>query len=67
MNYLRGRLIIAKYSTFKRAIRSLFETYCQHFYRFANLTFDFIKILFAKIQLAFKLFLQNRNSYEVSN
>ena len=67
MKYQRGRLIIAKYITFKRAIRSLFETYRQHFYRFANLAFDFIKILFAKIQLAFELFLQNRYSYEVSN
>ena len=67
MQYQRGRLIIAKYITFKRAIRSLFETYCQHFYRFANLAFDFFKILFAKVQLAFELFLQNRDSYEVSN
>ena len=67
MKYLRGRLIKAKYITFKRGIRSLFETYRQHFYRFANLAFDFSKILFAKIQLAFELFLQNRDSYEVSN
>ena len=67
MKYQRGRLIIAKYITFKCTIRSLFETYRQHFYRFANLAFDFIKILFAKIQLAFELFLQNRDFYEVSN
>ena len=74
MKYQRGRLIIAKYiqrgrliQTFKRAIWSLFETHRQHFYGFANLAFDFIKILFAKIQLAFELFLQNKDSYEVSN
>ena len=31
MKYLRGRLIIAKYITFNRGIRSSFETYRQHF------------------------------------
>ena len=67
MKYLRGRLIIAKYITFKHGIPSLLKTYRQHFYRFANLAFNFIKILFAKILLAFELFLQNRDSYEVSN
>ena len=66
MKHQRGRLIIAKYIIFKRAIRSLFETYRQHFYKFANLAFDFIKILFAKIQLTYDLFLQNRDSFEVS-
>ena len=67
MKYLRGRLIIAKYITFKRAIRLLFETYRQHFYRFANLAFDFVKICFTTIHLASELFLQNKDSYEVSN
>ena len=67
MKYLCGRLIIAKYITFNRGIRYSFETYQKHFYRFANLAFDFIKIIFAKIQLAFELFLQNKNSYEDCN
>ena len=68
MKYAWGRLIIAKYITFKRAVRSLFETYRQHFCRFANLAFDFIKILFTTIQLAFEWFeLQNRDSYQVGN
>ena len=68
MKYLRGHLIIAKHITFNRTIRSSFETYRLHFYRFANLAFDFIKIFFAKIQLAFELFLQNRgDSYEICN
>ena len=34
MNYLRGRLIIAKYIIFNRGIWLSFETYRQHFYRF---------------------------------
>ena len=64
-----GRLIrnSKTYTTFNRGIRSSFETYRQHFKRFANLAFDFIKILFTKIQLAFELFLQNQDSYEVCN
>ena len=48
MKYLRGRLIKAKYITFKRGIRSLFETYRQHFYRFANLAFDFSRFFSRK-------------------
>ena len=57
MKYLRGNLIIAKYITFNRGIRSSFETYRQHFYRFANLAFDFIEMSFATMQVAFELFL----------
>ena len=49
MNYLRGRLIIAKYIIFNRGIRLSFETYRQHFYRFANLAFDCIVVILAKI------------------
>ena len=45
MKYLRGRLVIAKYITLNRGIRSLFETYRQYFYRFANLAIKFIKII----------------------
>ena len=56
MKYLRGHITTAKYITFNRGICSLFETYRQHFYRFANLALDFIKTIFAKIQLAFELF-----------
>ena len=67
MKYLRGRLIIAKYIIFNRGLRSSFVSFRQHFCRFANLAFDFITIVFAKIQLAFELFLQNRDSYEVCN
>ena len=67
MNYLRGRLIIAKYIIFDRGIWLSFETYRQHFYRFANLAFDCIMVILAKIQLAFELFLQNRDSYKVCN
>ena len=67
MKYPLGRLIIAKYITFNRGIRSSFKIYPHLFYRFANFAFDFIKIIFAKIQLAFELFLQNRDSYEVCN
>ena len=67
MKYLRGHLIIVKYITFNCGIRSLFESYRQDFYRFANLALDFIKIILAKIQLAFELFLHNRDSYEVCN
>ena len=58
MKYLRGRLIIAKYITFNRGIRSSFETNRQQFYRFANLAINFIETSFAKMQLAFELFLQ---------
>ena len=65
MDYLRGRLIIAKYIIFNRGIRFSFETYRQHFYRFANLAFDCIMVILAKVQLAFELFLQNRHSYKV--
>ena len=67
INYLRGRLVTAKYVTFNRAIRSSFEIYRQQFYKFANLAYDFHKIIFAKTQLAFELFLQNTDSYEVRN
>ena len=68
MNYLRaGRFITAKYIIFNRGIRLSFETYCQHFYRFANLAFDCIMVILAKIQLAFELFLQNRDFYKVCN
>ena len=67
MKYPRGRLIIAKYITFNRGIRSSFETYRQHFYRFTQVALDVIKLIFAKMQLAFELFLQNRYSYEVCN
>ena len=67
MKYLRGHLTIAKYITFNCGICSLFETYRQHFYRFANLALDSIKTIFTKIQLAFKLFQQDRDSYEVCN
>ena len=63
MKYLRGRLIKAKYIIFNRGIRSSFETYRHHFYRFDNLAFDFIETIFAKIQLAFESFLQNRDFY----
>ena len=61
MKYLRGRLITAKYVTCYCGTWSLFETYCQFE------TFDLIKNIFTKIQLAFKLFLQSRDSYEVCN
>ena len=67
MNYLRGRLIKAKYIIFNRGIRFSFETYRQHFYRFANLAFDCIRVILAKIQLTYGLFLQNRDSYKVCN
>ena len=67
MKYLRGRLIIAKCNILDQDIWSSFETYQQHFYRFAYLAFDFIKIIFVKTQLAFGLFLQNRDSYDVCN
>ena len=46
MKYLRGRSIIAKHITFNLGIRSLLETYRQHFYGFAKLAFDVIKIIF---------------------
>ena len=42
--------------TFNRGIQSLFETYRQHFYRFANLALNFIKVFFAKIQIALSCF-----------
>ena len=48
-------------------VNAALETYRQYFYRFVNLAFDFIKIFFAKIQIAFELFLHNRDSYEVYN
>ena len=67
MKYLHGRLIVAKYITFNRGIRSSFETYRQHFYEFVNLAFHFVTIIYVKIQLAFGLFVQNRVSYEVCN
>ena len=67
MKYLRGCLIIAKYNILDRDIWSSFETYRQHFYRFANLAIDFIKIIFTKTQLAFGLFLQNRDFHDVRN
>ena len=67
MKYIRGHLIIAKYITFNRGIRLLFETYHQHFYRFVDLALDFIKIIFAKMQLAFELFQQNRDFNKVCN
>ena len=67
MNYLRGRLITAKYIIFNRGIRLSFEAYRQHFYRFTNLAFDCIMVNLAKIRLAFELFLQNRDSYKVCN
>ena len=59
MKYLRDHLMIAKYITFNRSIRSSFETFRSHFCGFANLVFDFINILFAKMHLTFELFLQN--------
>ena len=64
---LRGRFIIAKYIVFNRGIWSSFESYRQHFYRFANLAFDFIKIIFVKILLTFELFPQKGDSYEICN
>ena len=67
MKYLCGRPVIAKYITFNRGIPTLFENYRQHFYRFANLAFDFIQIIFAKTQLGFELFLQSTDSKEVCN
>ena len=67
MKYLRGGLIIVKYITFNRHIRSFFETYRQHFYRFANLALDSIKIISTKTQLALELFRQNKDSYEAWN
>ena len=67
MNYLRGCLVIAKYIIFNRGIRLSFETYRQHFYRFADLAFDCIMIISAKLRLAFELFLQIKHSYKVCN
>ena len=67
MKYLHGRFLITKYIIFDRGIRSSFETYRQDFYKFANLAFDFVTRLFRKIQFAFKLFLQNKDSDEVCN
>ena len=58
MNYLCGRLITAKYIIFNRVIRLSFE---------ANLAFHCIMVILAKIQLAFELFLQNRDFYKVCN
>ena len=65
MNYLLGRLIIAKYIIFNRGIRLSFETYRQHFYSFANLAFDCIMVIlrkynsllscFCKIEIRIKL------------
>ena len=37
------------------------------FFRLTYFAFNFIKVIFVKIQLAFELFLQNRDFYEVSN
>ena len=59
--------MIAKYTIFDRGFRSSFETYRQEFYTFAKLAVDFIKIIFAKIQLVFDLFLRNRDSFKVCN
>ena len=67
MNYLRGRLIKAKYIIFNRCIQLSFETYRQHFNRFADLAFDCIRVILAKIQLTFGLFLQIKDSYKVCN
>ena len=67
IKYLRGCLIIAKYIILNRGIRSSFESYRQHFYTFAKLAFDLIRISFVKRQFALKLFLQNKDFYEVCN
>ena len=56
MKYLRVGIIVAKHDTFHRGIQSSFKTYCQHFYRFADLALDFVKIIFAKIQIGFEFF-----------
>ena len=40
MKYLLVRLVIAKYITFNRGIRSSFKIYRHHFYGFANLAFN---------------------------
>ena len=65
MIYIRGRLIASKYIIFNRGIRLPLQSYRQHFHKFVDLAFDFIKIVFSKIQLAFELFPQNRDSNKI--
>ena len=69
MKYLRGCLILAKHiillsiAAFGHRLKLIASIFTD------SLTWllIFIENLFVKIQLAFELFLQNRDSYEVCN
>ena len=68
MNYLHGRLIInSKVYYFQSWHSVIVWNLSLAFFRFANLAFNCIMVILAKTQLAFELFLKNKDSYKVCN